>query len=177
MSLVELPVQAVIVPRRAIGTFNATVTIEEVATDDLEITQHPVQQGASITDHAYLKPASVSIKFLFDAHAQPLADTYRQLREFQASREPFDVITGKRQYKNMLCKSLSQTNDRQNENVLSITAQLQEVLITAVTVGSVVARSKHKMPGKTGATENAGSKSAKAVSPAKLKSILAAVGG
>ena len=54
MSLFEPPIPATIVPRRSIGPFNATLTIEEVASDDLEITQHPVQQGAAITDHADL---------------------------------------------------------------------------------------------------------------------------
>lgn len=36
-------------------------TIEEVHTDDLEITDHPVEQGATISDHAFKRPAEVVI--------------------------------------------------------------------------------------------------------------------
>lgn len=176
MSLTEPPIPATIVPRRCIGTFYATITIEEVATDELEITQHPVQQGAAITDHAYLKPATVDIRVWFNDENAPLAETYEKLRQLQANREPFDVVTGKRSYKNMLVKSLSQTNDLATENVLAIRARLQEVFITAVEVVSVPERKKQKKPGKTGATENAGQKKAQPAEP-KKKSALKALAG
>lgn len=176
MSLTEPPIQATIVPRRAIGPFNATLTIEEVATDELEITQHPVQQGAAITDHAYLKPATVNVKIVFSDEDAPLAETYEKMRKLQASREPFDVVTGKRSYKNMLFKSLGQTNDMRTEFVLSINATLQEVFITALEVVSVPERKKQKTPGKTGATENAGQKKAQPAEP-KKKSALKALAG
>lgn len=164
-------------PKRAIGPFNATVTLEEIASDDLEITQHPVQQGAKITDHAYLKPATVSIKIMFNAADAPLAETYAKLRQLQASREPFDVVTGKRAYKNMLLKSLGQTNDAQTENVLSISAELQEILLTSVEVVTVPERSKQANPGKTGATEKAGQKKAQPVTEPKKRSALRALAG
>lgn len=176
MSLTEPPIPATIVPRRSIGPFNATLTIEEVATDELEITQHPVQQGAAITDHAYLKPATVNVKIVFSDEDAPLAETYQKLRQLQASREPFDVVTGKRSYKNMLFKSLGQTNDLRTEFVLSINATLQEVFITALEVVSVPERKKQKTPGKTGATENAGQKKAQPAEP-KKKSALKALAG
>lgn len=176
MSLTEPPIPATIVPRRSIGPFNATLTIEEIATDELEITQHPVQQGAAITDHAYLKPATVNVKIVFSDEDAPLAETYQKLRQLQASREPFDVVTGKRSYKNMLFKSLGQTNDLRTEFVLSINATLQEVFVTALEVVSVPERKKQKTPGKTGATENAGQKKAQPAEP-KKKSALKALAG
>ena len=40
-------------PKRMIGSFEATVTIEEGAQDELEITQHPVQDGGVITEDAF----------------------------------------------------------------------------------------------------------------------------
>lgn len=36
-------------------------TIEEVHTDDMDITDHPVEQGVTISDHAYKRPAEVII--------------------------------------------------------------------------------------------------------------------
>jgi hypothetical protein len=168
--------KATIIPRRAIGPFSATVTVEEIASDDLEITQHPVQQGAAITDHAYLKPATVSIKIMFNAADAPLAETYAKLRQLQASREPFDVVTGKRAYKNMLFKSLGQTNDAQTENVLSISAELQEIFIVQVETTTVPPRKQQANPGKTGATENAGQKSAQPA-PERNRSALRTLAG
>lgn len=177
MSLFEPPIPATIVPRRSIGPFNATLTIEEVASDDLEITQHPVQQGAAITDHAYLKPATVAVKVVFNDEDASLAETYAKLLQLQGSREPIDVVTGKRAYKNMLIKSLGQTNDLMTENVLSISMQLQEILLTSVEVVTVPERSKQANPGKTGATEKAGQKKAQPVTEPKKRSALRALAG
>ncbi len=176
MTMLNPSTPATIIPRRSIGPFNATVTLEEIASDDLEITQHPVQQGATITDHAYLKPATVSIKIMFNAADAPLAETYAKLRQLQASREPFDVVTGKRAYKNMLFKSLGQTNDAQTENVLSISAELQEIFVVQVETTTVPPRKQQANPGKTGATENAGQKSAQPA-PERNRSALRTLAG
>jgi len=176
MTMLNPSTPATIIPRRSIGPFNATVTLEEIASDDLEITQHPVQQGAMITDHAYLKPATVSIKIMFNAADAPLAETYAKLRQLQASREPFDVVTGKRAYKNMLFKSLGQTNDAQTENVLSISAELQEIFIVQVETTTVPPRKQQANPGKTGATKNAGKKSVQPA-PERNRSALRTLAG
>lgn len=174
MSLTQPELPALIAPRRALGSFTAMVTLEEIASDDVEITQHPVQQGASIADHAFVKPSSITIKFVAGIDGVPLEETYAKLRAMQTLREPFDVITGKRQYKNMLFKSLAQTTDRLTEHVLSITAQLQEVLIVPVEITNVPARDKQKDPGKTGSTQQAGTKKPE---PTKRKSAIRALAG
>jgi hypothetical protein len=145
-------------PRRSIGGIEATITIEESAEDTLEITKHPVQNGAAITDHAYKNPSEVTIRAMWDSNTKPLTEIYKDLLALQASREPFDVITGKRKYSNMLFKSLSQTTDAATENCLSITATLAEIRIVNVETTTVPARARQKTPGKTGATQNAGIK-------------------
>lgn len=170
------PTPITFLPQRAIGPFTATVTIEEAATDELEITQHPVQQGAAITDHAFLKPASLAIKVAFNDADAPLAETYANLLALQASRTPFTVVTGKRQYTNMLLKSLGQTTDRTTETILSISAQLQEVLLVPVTITTVPPRSKQRQPGKTGSTENAGTKKAQPADTKKVSALQALLG-
>lgn len=40
----------------------AQVTIEEIHHDEMEITDHPVERGAAIGDHAYKRPAEVVIR-------------------------------------------------------------------------------------------------------------------
>lgn len=48
-------------PKRGIATLVPQVVIEETHHDDLEITEHPVEQGAVITDHAFKRPSEVTI--------------------------------------------------------------------------------------------------------------------
>jgi len=152
------------VPKRIIGQFTATVTIEEVARDELKITQHPVQEGSTITDHACMQPAKLELKIAWDASLQPLTEMYQNLLDLQSSRVPFDVVTGKRSYKNMLFSSLGQLTDAQTENILAISASLQEIFIVPVTTATVP-RSNQKNPAKTGKIEKAGTKNAGTITP------------
>ena len=41
---------------RKIGMIVPSVVVSEKHTDTLEITEHPVEVGAAIADHAYKKP-------------------------------------------------------------------------------------------------------------------------
>jgi hypothetical protein len=44
------------------GTFTVPdATLEEVHNDELEVTEHPVEQGTVIADHAFVRPAEVII--------------------------------------------------------------------------------------------------------------------
>lgn len=49
-------------PHRSIGGVTFDVVVEEQHEDTLEITEHPVEHGANISDHAFMKPASVTIR-------------------------------------------------------------------------------------------------------------------
>ncbi|WP_368855305.1 phage baseplate protein, partial [Escherichia coli] len=44
-------------------------------------------------------------------------ETYQQILDLQSSRIPFDVVTGKRLYSNMLIRAIEVTTDRTSENV------------------------------------------------------------
>lgn len=175
MSVFVPPAKATIRPSRKIGTFSATVTIDEQAQDDLEITTHPVQRGAAISDHAYRKPATLTVKCGFSDENKPLNEIYADLLKFQNLREPFDVVTGKRLYKNMLLKGLAQTTDAKTENILSITASLQEIIIVEVRTTTVPPRARQARPGATGATQGAGEK--KALVEKKRETSLKRIGG
>ena len=43
--------------------FVAQVTIEESHRDETHITEHPVEQGANIADHAFDMPASLTVRY------------------------------------------------------------------------------------------------------------------
>ncbi len=118
---------------RKIGTLIPGVVLEEDGRDEMEITQHPVEHGAPITDHAYMRPAELMMRCAWSASlfGQPyLRAIYMQLQQMQASRQPITVSTGKRVYKNMLIRVLSAgTTGPQDENLLNVTCTFQEVLL------------------------------------------------
>ena len=132
--------------------FTAQVTIEEIHHDEIVITDHPVEQGAAITDHAYKKPCDLILHLGWSnsgiqAAAQSLAGLvsvttgiqtgdfdymqtqYNQLLALQASLIPFNVYTGKRSYQNMLIRSLSVSTDPRTEHSLLVTAVLRQILL------------------------------------------------
>lgn len=140
----------VIVPKRGLIADNGVIivpqaTIEEKHSDDLEITEHPVQLGAAITDHAYKKPAELTIQMGFsnspsylsasDKYDNPLDvnQVYAALLKLQSDRVFMTINTARRTYKNMLIKGLVITNDNRTENALFIMVQCKQVIIVNTT--------------------------------------------
>lgn len=167
---------------RSFAGISGYVTINESTTDSLEITQQPVQQGASIADHAFKKPVSLSIQMQFSDGAgsilgnggfgglaslvglgQSLKQVYQALLELQTPKPPalitpFTVTTLKRVYPNMLLVTLGCTTDKRTESVLAINATFEEVII--VPIGRAdIPRSLLKTPKNNLATQAAGNKS------------------
>lgn len=161
MSFISQPISLFpIKPQRQVGSIVVNVVISEDATDELTITQQPVQQGAMISDHAFKNPTNFRMTaYLKDNLFTSLSKLYQNLLDLQNSRVPFDVVTPKRIYRNMLLKTLGQSTDQRTENLLSISMTFQEVII--VKVGSTtIPKSKQRTPEKTAKTEDAGKKSA-----------------
>lgn len=161
MSFLSQPISIIpIQPKRRIGDIDVQVVMEENTTDKLTITKQPVQQGASITDHSYLEPTTVTMTAFFkDNLTISLSKLYRQLLDLQASRIPFILVTPKRIYRNLLMGTVSQRTDAKTENCLAVSFAFEQVIIVKVST-TQVPRLAQKSPGETGATENAGKKSA-----------------
>lgn len=177
VALPKAPETVLLRPQRSIGGIAMDVTVEEDHKDELEITEHPVEYGSPIADHAYLKPATLTIKAgVSDASNKATAGdrrtvaVYEALRKLQAGREPFDVVTGKRAYKNMQIKSLGVTTDKETEQVLMVTAELQEIIIAYVRAVSVP-RSRQRLAAKTAAPVDKGQVQAEPDKSAALKLI------
>lgn len=153
--------QATVITGRHLGGLTFDVVVEESHEDSLQITEHPVEQGAAVNDHAYLKPPTLTIRAgssdctLGEGASR---DLYERLLKLQAEREPFDIVTGKRLYTNMLLESLTTVTDAKTEATLLISAVCRHVNIVTTQVASVPPRARHKNPGKTGATTDKGQK-------------------
>lgn len=150
-------------PLRSIAGFTANVTILERHSDDTEITEQPVEQGAAITDHAYNRPSQLSVEIGYsnssiEAGFDPnyVSNMYAQFLNLKASRVPFEVFTGKRHYVNMLIKTLAVTTDEKTENALIMRIDMKQLLIVTTQVVTVPDSSVMANPEKTGATQNTG---------------------
>jgi hypothetical protein len=153
-------------PKRKFATFTAQVVVEEVHRDELVITDHPVETGARISDHAFLMPSEVvltmgwsnspstpgtiagiigavgstisGISSLISGNsASQVKQVYENLLNLQKSRIPFEIQTGKRIYQNMLLRSLRVVTNKESENSLLVEAVCREVLLVAVQVVTV----------------------------------------
>ncbi len=92
-------------------------------------------------------------------------EIYQQILSLQASRQPFDVITGKRKYQNMLIRAIEVTTDKHTETVLMAILTLRELNITQTqTVNIKSTDAKNMREGNTtGSVSNTGMKTPKPV--------------
>lgn len=148
---------------RRFGSFIADLTIEENHTDELAITEHPVEQGAAIADHSYKRPAQVTIRAGWsNSSMQALGNpnyvqqVYDAILSLQASRDTFDILTGKRQYKSMLLHRIHETTNENTENVLILTMEFRQVILTTTQTVTVPDASKMATPPATAAVQKTG---------------------
>lgn len=165
-------------PKRSInsqlGSFHLYVTLQEQHHDELVITDHPVEQGAAISDHAYKKPAEVVLTIGWSNSSLSSitslqfgnysAYAYQQMLALQALRAPFSLSTGKRKYQNMLIQALSTTTDEKTENSIIMTVHCREVIIVQTTTTTLQPAANQSDPQKTAALTNAGTKTPQASS-------------
>ncbi len=150
------------------------VTISEMHSDEVTVTQHPVDTGANIADHAYRQPATVVCTFgwsdssrlinslLSDGAVGSLLkgkgsveDVYKTLLELKDNRTPLKLSTAKRVYPCVIITRITTTTTVDSENAAVIEITFQEILIAqakTVTLASV----QQKNPEKTASVKNGG---------------------
>lgn len=166
-----------IAPKSQIGTIEIMATLEEIYTDSVQTTEHPIEVGAPITDHAYVRPSEVvmrcgwsnssftalsgTVSSLFSGGevGEKYTDgIYSQLLALQEARQPFDVITSARQYVNMLLVSLRLDRDEKTSNILMITATCRQVLLVNTAATTLPPRADQANPASTAEIEETGTK-------------------
>lgn len=151
---VEILNQITLRPRNSIGGIDIQATLEEDYEDTLQVTDHPVEANADITDHSYNKPSQVylrcgwsnsvpgilggsirvgAVSVFANGGGETVSDyvsgVYSQLRALKESRQPFTIQTSLRQYTNMLITSLRVTRDEKTSAALMVTAACREVIL------------------------------------------------
>nr|WP_254227663.1 hypothetical protein [Burkholderia gladioli] len=174
---------------KAIGGVAISATVEEVYSDNVVITEHPVEKGAPINDHAYVRPREVVMKcgwsnadysallgaasVSFDPTGANTMATgtyvdaiYSKLLKLQADRQPIDVTTTRRKYQNMLIQGLTVATDKKTSSALMVTATLKQVIIVSTKATKLPPRANQANPAATAETQSAGAKSATPATPA-----------
>lgn len=133
-----------------IGHIVFDASLSETHTESADVTQHPVEFGANITDHIRRQPAQVEINGLVTDHPivfaaslaapSPIDDdldtaskradlAYAYLQAVMEYGELVTVVTSLREYENMAIKSLVVTRDVNNGQVLNCSVGLIEVIL------------------------------------------------
>lgn len=141
---------ALFAPPRVIGTIIPDVLIEEVLRFELEITQHPVERRAPITDHSYRRPTEISMRVGWSNSGQYpgyIDDVYATLRTLQDTRQPFTVLTPRDFYENMLIASLIMTsNGETGEFSTMVQMLLKQIIIVDTQAIQVQDKAKADAP-------------------------------
>lgn len=119
--------------------FDAFLSIDH--TSKLNITEHPVETGANISDHAFVEPAELTMEIgmsdamksivngQFKTGKSRSVTAYQVLKELQAQRVPLQVYTRLGLYKNMLIETITAPDDYKTKYGLRATVNLREVII------------------------------------------------
>lgn len=171
-------------PKRSIGGFTADVTIEEQHNDSSTITDHPVERGAAVSDHIYRNPNQLTVVVGWsNSSARAGGDTgyvqrvYQQILALQATGTPFDVVTGKRRYRNMLIQAIATTTDAKTENVLILTVSMRSVIIVESKSTTVPPREVQAEPETTQEVTSSGTKQLAPAPTVNSSALATAVGG
>jgi len=119
---------------------------------DLVRTEHPVQSGASIVDHAYLRPARVILEIgmsdamgsfaagQFTSSASRSVSAYQTLLDLQSSRVPLTLSTRLNQYANMLIESIGAVEDARTRFAGKFQVVFSQIIVATVATKTVTAR-------------------------------------
>lgn len=153
---------------RSLGGLTFTVTISEAEKQNAKMTDYPVEDGVSYSDHVILAPREVTVQVgqgVDDAETDP-RDKLDKLRELMTAREPIELYTGKSYYKSMIITAISTTTDAKTETVMIASVTLREVRIaqTQAAAVPVISKKRQKQPKKTQASIKRGTQQVQTVS-------------
>lgn len=124
--------------------FDAVMRLDH--SQELVITKHPVQNGASIVDHAYLQPSRLVLEVGFsdsmdsytpgqytNAGAKSVS-AYQTFLNLQALRVPLTVNTRLKQYQNMELVGVRAADTNQTAHALKMLLSFEQIIVGTVTV-------------------------------------------
>jgi hypothetical protein len=151
----------------------ADAVVEEEGDDEMVITDHPIEVGATVSDHAFKLPSKLGLIYAWalgstqNSNTDPgtgevtkdpdfLKNIYQQMLTLQASATLCVVNTGKRIYQNMLIRTLSMRTDKETENSLTLRVEMKEIILVTTQLVNQTPASQQAFPQKTAPTINQG---------------------
>lgn len=160
-------------------------TFSEKHESPAEVTENPVETGVSVADHMYMKPLRVTISAgVSDVVVDPTSNdqfsggssrskkAFDLLTQLQATFEPFNVQTGLKLYKNMVCKNITSEQDKDTSRAFVFEAELQQVIRVTTQTVVLPPRAKGATQRQAGAVVQRGQvQSTQVTDPAKIMEI------
>jgi len=140
---------------KAIGGIKLDAVISESHTNEVSLTNNPVELGADITDHAIIQPKKVNVVAQVSDTPLGLAAfgqivdlvtglfgsstgenltrsnaAYNAMVQLQEAREPIELQTRLKLYTNMVITNIRTVQDKNTSRIVRMNIDLQEVLIT-----------------------------------------------
>jgi hypothetical protein len=150
-------------PRAISGPFGIILpdcVVEETSRDDVQITDHPVEIGTVISDHAYKKPREITLRWSWSNsgyYETRVQDVYQQLLAIQGPPPSLiSLTTGKSSYVNMIIVSLGITTNSTSEYALQAVMVCREVIIVSTEATQITPASAQSDPQTTAAVAQRG---------------------
>ena len=169
----------------AIGALTIDATLTEIHNRTATVTQFALDNGASVSDHVINQPKTISLEGVIsntplvwlglgadNARAQNAFDA---LDELYDSKEPFDLVTGFKLYKNCVFRDLSLPRVRAGE--LRFRATVVELKFVEQRSVPILASSLAQDDAILAGTTNLGQVQGANVAPEQSASILAKIFG
>jgi hypothetical protein len=115
---------------------DAAVSVQHQS--EVDVTDHPVEDGSSISDHARTKPLTVTIEGIVSDTSTRLEDergekfsdqAYASLKNLRDTHKLIQIVTPRETYTDMILQSLSIPENAQTGEALRFTAIFKQIRI------------------------------------------------
>jgi len=98
--------------------------IKAVINEQAKVMEHPLESGATITDHRVIMPIEIELSFILNR--ENYQDTYRQIRQYYYAADLLIVQTRSGVYENQLIASMPHEENPDQYNTLTMAVTLKE---------------------------------------------------
>lgn len=141
----ELPLRAkdLVLVKTNIGAYFFDAFLRVDHTSKLKVTEHPIESGSVVADHAYMEPREVVMEVGMSDSMTSLVPgqftggwsrsvtAYQLLLNLQQTRTPLFVYTRLGAYQNMLITAISVPDDYKTKNTLKASVTMRELLVAS----------------------------------------------
>lgn len=154
-------------------TYYFDAVMRAIHDQQLMTTKHPIQNGASVTDHSYLLPSRVTLEIgmsdVMDRYSQGqyTSDTsksvsaYKTFKDLQKSRKPLTVSTRLNVYSDMVITDIRAIEDSKTRHALRALLYFEQIIVANV----AISRTESARPDQSTSATNEGTKQPEPVPP------------